>query len=259
MSSQRKVIDIRGRLLGGPKPLICCSLMGRSAERIAVEARNTLAKGADVLEWRIDLFDGIGDVQAVLQTARGLRAAIGDTPLIFTRRPVADAGQPIAIDDNAVLRLYDKVAAAGLVDILEFELHGTPSHVRRAREIASRHGAQLMLSYHNHESTPDAGELVDLFEEGERQMADVVKIAVTPRVRDDVLNLLIATARADASLGIPVISMSMGALGAITRMVGNAFGSAMAFAVGETRSAPGQLPLADLKAVFEVLQRTREA
>ena len=92
MSSQRKVIDIRGRLLGGPKPLICCSLMGRSAERIAVEARNTLAKGADVLEWRIDLFDGIGDVQAVLQTARGLRAAIGDTPLIFTRRPVADAG-----------------------------------------------------------------------------------------------------------------------------------------------------------------------
>jgi 3-dehydroquinate dehydratase-1 len=258
MSAERKIINIRGRLLGGPKPLICSSLMGRSAERIAVEARNTLAKGADMLEWRVDLFDGIGDVQAVLQTARGLRAAIGDTPLIFTRRAVADAGQPIPIDDNAVLRLYDKVAAAGLVDMLEFEVDGTPSHVRRAREIASRHGAHLMLSYYNHEQTPDAGELLEHFEAGERQMADVVKIAVMPRVRDDVLNLLIATARADASLGIPVISMSMGALGAVTRMLGNAFGSAMTFAIGETRSAPGQLPLADLRAVFDVLQRTRE-
>ena len=74
---------------GGGKPLICSSLIGRSAERIAIEARSTLAKGADVLEWRVDFFDDIGDTQAVLATARGLRAAIGDTPLIFTRRATA--------------------------------------------------------------------------------------------------------------------------------------------------------------------------
>jgi 3-dehydroquinate dehydratase-1 len=90
-------------------------------------------------------------------------------------------------------------------------------------------------------------------------MADVAKIVVTPRVRDDVLNLLIATARADAELGIPLVSMSVGGQGVVTRTMGHFFGSAMSFAVGETRSAPGQLPIADLKTVFEVLQRARDA
>lgn len=257
MSSRRKIIDIRGRRFGGGKPLICSSLVGRSAERIANEARSTLAKGADVLEWRVDFFDGIGDTQAVLATARGLRAAIGDTPLIFTRRGTSEAGQPIALGEDAVLRLYDAVAAAGVIDFLEYEMDSAPARVRQARNIASAHGVQLILSYHDFDATPGLDELVERFEQAELQMADVAKIAVMPRVREDVLNLVIATARADAKLGIPVISMSMGAQGVVTRMMGDAFGSAMAFAVGETRSAPGQLPIADLRAVFDVLQRAK--
>ncbi|MBK9676915.1 MAG: type I 3-dehydroquinate dehydratase [Betaproteobacteria bacterium] len=257
MSSQRKVLDIRGRRFGGGTPLICSSLVGRSAERIANEARSTLAKGADVLEWRVDFFDGIGDTEAVLATARGLRAAIGDTPLIFTRRGTREAGQPIALGEDAVLRLYDAVAAAGVIDFLEYEMDSAPARVRQARNIASAHGVQLILSYHDFDATPGLDELVERFEQAELQMADVAKIAVMPRVRDDVLNLLIATARADARLGIPVISMSMGAQGVVTRMMGDAFGSAMTFAVGETRSAPGQLPIADLRAVFDVLQRAK--
>jgi 3-dehydroquinate dehydratase-1 len=257
MTSQRKVIDIRGRRFGGGTPLIGASLVGRSAERIVTEARNTLAKGADVLEWRIDFFGDIGNTPAILAAARGLRAAIGDTPLIFTRRAAGEGGQPVAIGEEAVLRLYDAVAAAGQIDFLEYEMDSAPAHVRRVRDIASTHGVQLMLSFHDFEATPGLGELLERFEQAERQMADIVKVAVMPRVRDDVLNLVIATARADAKLGIPVISMSMGALGAVTRMMGDAFGSAMAFAVGETRSAPGQFPIADLRAVFDVLQRAK--
>ena len=78
-----------------------------------------------------------------------------------------------------------------------------------------------------------------------------------PRDRDDVLALLAATSQAEAKARIPLISMSMGPLGAVTRMIGGVFGSSLSFAVGAGSSAPGQLPIADLAAVYEILARTR--
>ena len=63
---------------------------------------------------------------------------------------------------------------------------------------------------------------------------------------------------ADAKARIPLISMSMGPLGAVTRMVGGVFGSALSFAVGAGSSAPGQMPIADLSAVYDVIRREHE-
>ena len=51
--------------------------------------------------------------------------------------------------------------------------------------------------------------------------------------------------------------MSMGPLGAVTRMIGGVFGSSLSFAVGEGSSAPGQMPIADLVAVYEIIRRAR--
>ena len=36
-----------------------------------------------------------------------------------------------------------------------------------------------------------------------------------------------------------------------------AFGSSLSFAVGEAASAPGQIPIADLVAVYDVIRRAR--
>ncbi len=71
------------------------------------------------------------------------------------------------------------------------------------------------------------------------------------------LSLLAATAQAHAKARIPLISMSMGPLGSVTRMIGGVFGSSLSFAIGEGSSAPGQIPIADLNAVFAVLRRAR--
>jgi 3-dehydroquinate dehydratase-1 len=78
-----------------------------------------------------------------------------------------------------------------------------------------------------------------------------------PRDRDDVLTLFAATATADAKARIPLISMSMGPLGSVTRMIGGVFGSSLSFAIGEGSSAPGQIPIADLNAVYDVIRRAR--
>jgi 3-dehydroquinate dehydratase I len=257
--STSKVIDIRGRQLGGATPLICSPLVGRTRDAILTEAATVVTKKPDVIEWRVDFFAGIGDTAAVLDTGRALRAAVGDAPIIFTRRSIREGGEPIAIGDEEVVALYDAVGASGLVDFLDFEMGNDGDQVRRVRDGARTHGTRVILSYHNFESTPGIDFLVQRFVEAEELGADVAKVAVMPRDRDDVLALLAATSRAEAKAHIPLISMSMGPLGAVTRMIGGVFGSSLSFAVGAGSSAPGQLPIADLTAVYEIIGRTRGA
>jgi 3-dehydroquinate dehydratase I len=252
-----KVIDIRGRKLGGDTPLICTPLVGRTRERVLAEAASVIAKKPDVVEWRVDYFGAIGDTASVLETGKALRSALGDTPVIFTRRSSREGGEAVPLDDEGVVRLYDAVGASGVVDFFDFEMGNDAAHVQRVCADARKHGARVILSYHNFGSTPEREFLVQRFLEAERQGGDVAKVAVMPRGRMDVLTLLAATAEADAMAKIPLISMSMGALGAVTRMIGGAFGSSLSFAVGEAASAPGQIPIADLVAVYAVIRRAR--
>jgi 3-dehydroquinate dehydratase-1 len=252
-----KIIDARGRKLGGETPLICTPLVGRSCERVLAEAASVVTKKPDIIEWRVDFFEAIGETAAVLEGARSLRAAVGELPIIFTRRSIKEGGEPIAIDDDDVVRLYDAVGASGLVDFIDFEMSNDARHVRRVREAARAHGTRLILSYHNFGYTPGRDFLVQRFLEAERLGGDVAKVAVMPRDRMDVLTLLAATAEADAKGRIPLISMAMGPLGSVTRMIGGLFGSSLSFAVGETASAPGQIPIADLSAVYDIIRRAR--
>jgi 3-dehydroquinate dehydratase I len=252
-----KIIDIRGRKLGAETPLICTPLVGRTRANVLSEAATVSAKKPDVIEWRVDFFEGISDTTAVLDTGKALRAMVGDAPLIFTRRSNKEGGEPIALDDEGVVRLYDAVGKSGLVDFLDFEMGNEREHVSRVRESAREYGTRVILSYHNFSDTPGEDSLVQRFLEAERLGADVAKVAVMPRDRVDVLTLLVATARADAKARIPLISMSMGPLGAVTRMIGGVFGSSLSFAVGAASSAPGQIPIADLQAVYDVIRRAR--
>jgi len=224
---------------------------------VLAEAATVVAKQPDVIEWRVDFFAAIADTTAVLATGRALRAAAGELPIIFTRRSTKEGGEPIPLDDDGVVRLYDAVAASGLVDLIDFEMGNDPGHVRAVRESARRHATRIVLSYHNFSYTPGPEFLVQRFLEAERLGADVAKVAVMPRDRDDVLTLLAATSRAEAKARIPLISMAMGPLGAVTRMVGGVFGSSLSFAIGAGSSAPGQLPIADLVAVYGVIGRAR--
>ena len=252
-----KVVEVRGKTLGGGTPLICTPLVGRTRERVLAEAASVVAKKPDVIEWRVDYFQGIADTAAVLDCARSLRATVGDAPIIFTRRSMAEGGEPIAIGNEEVVQLYAAVAASGLVEFIDFEMSNDAGQVRSVRESAHKHGTRVILSYHNFGYTPGQDFLVQRFLEAERLGADVAKVAVMPRDRADVLTLLAATAQADAKGRIPLISMAMGPLGSVTRMIGGEFGSSLSFAVGEGSSAPGQIPIADLNAVFAVLRRAR--
>jgi len=254
-----KTIAIRGRKLGSESPLICSPLVARTAQQLLAEGRAVLAKRPDVVEWRVDYFQGIADTAAVVKAGRSLRKLLSGRPLIFTCRSAREGGQPTNLDSGAVARLYDAVGAEGLVDFVDFEMGNASSIVSKVVDTAHQHDTRVILSYHNFKRTPGTKTLVGKFMKADRMGADVAKVAVMPENRLDVLALLAATAQADAGTRIPLISMSMGPLGAVTRMVGGVFGSALSFAVGKGSSAPGQLPIADLRSVYEIIERTHRA
>jgi 3-dehydroquinate dehydratase-1 len=115
---QDKVIDLRGRRMGGPTPLICSPLVARTPERLAAETAAVLAKRPDVIEWRVDFFEPIADTAAVPRR-RAMRAAAGETPITTCRAQHEGGGHRARRRRHA--RLYDAVGGAGLVDLLDFE------------------------------------------------------------------------------------------------------------------------------------------
>jgi 3-dehydroquinate dehydratase-1 len=82
----------------------------------------------------------------------------------------------------------------------------------------------------------------------------VAKVAVMPQDPQDVLTLLAATHRASQRVNLPLISMSMGGLGALSRVVGWIYGSAATFAVGKGSSAPGQMSIEELRAMLATMR-----
>ncbi len=110
-----------------------------------------------------------------------------------------------------------------------------------------------MLSAHHFDRTPPVDEMVRAFARAADLGADVAKLAVMPRSARDVDALLAATADADRSLAIPLVSMAMGEMGVASRVIGFRYGSRITWASAGAASAPGQLPLTELR------RRLREA
>ena len=253
---QPRPILVRGQpLAGGQLPAVCAPLVARTRAELAAEAAAVAALQPDLLEWRVDFFSTSAYTAEVLAAARDIRRAAGSIPILFTRRAQREGGQPIALDEEQVLALYEAVAESGTVDAMDFEMGNDAAHVARVRALTREHGLALVLSFHDFQRTPPDAELDARFAQAHALQADVAKVAVMPQGRDDVHRLLGATLRASERLPIPVVSMSMGGLGAVTRLAGGAFGSALTFAVGSAPSAPGQVPIADVRAAIAVLRR----
>jgi 3-dehydroquinate dehydratase-1 len=147
------------------------------------------------------------------------------------------------------------VCRSGAVDLLDYELSVGEHYFGQAVGLARETGVRLIAFFHNFQETPSAEALVAKFVAMEKAGADAVKIAVMPRELRDVLTLLDATLTAQSAVSVPVISMSMGGFGSLSRLFGWVFGSSVSFAVGEARSAPGQVPIEQLNAVVDVVHR----
>lgn len=243
----------------GQQPLICTPLVGENQKAILSELEKVIDKKPDIIEWRVDFFEKIGQLQDVITVAKTIKEMSGNIPILFTIRSHREGGQPISLSQNEIVDLYANVCRSQTVDIIDFELSNPIEHIRHLRKVSQDTQIKMIMSYHNFEFTPGQDHLMEKFMEAEAYSADIAKVAVMPKTLKDVLTLLSVTLEAKDQLNIPVITMSMGGYGSLTRMIGGVFGSAVTFAVGENSSAPGQIRIEDLKTVLRIVEKSIDA
>jgi 3-dehydroquinate dehydratase I len=254
--AQTRSLEVGGKpVAAGKVPLICTPVVGRTEPAVLAETAAVLSKKPDLLEWRVDFFEGIGRTGEVVDLARKIRLAAGGVPIIFTRRSAMEGGEPTHITEAQVIDLYGAICESRTVDFVDYELANPSESVRAVRAASRRHGVGMIMSFHDFKRTPPLDEILGKFKHAERSGADVAKVAAMPQGLEDVLAVLSATLKASREVGIPLISMSMGPYGSVSRMLGGLFGSAVSFAVGKSASAPGQIPVDDLRTVLAIIDR----
>ncbi len=249
----KKPVDVRGKVLGGPQPLVCVPLVGRTSEEILKEARNIPAIAPDAIELRVDAWDFVEDTAPALSMVGEVRKIVGDMPVILTCRGHWEGGIK-AVSEEKKFLLYREAAAAGLVDFVDVELACGDQRIGEMRSFLGSLPVSLILSFHDFEKTPSKEMIFSLLAAEIRAGASVAKLAAMPRCEEDVLALLSATLMVRRQYpDVPLITMSMGEIGAMSRITGGLFGSDLTFAVGSKASAPGQIPVAALKQCLSVI------
>lgn len=246
-----RIFKIRNLVIGDGKPKICVPLMGDkdSVFGIAKAVRKT---HADMVEWRADTDPDPKGREKVLETVKILRMILGDIPLLFTFRTRAEGGcADISEEDYKELNL--KMIRSRLVDLIDIEFFREEENLKEMIKCAKEHNIGTVLSCHDFENTPEAGEIVKILTNMQNAGGDLVKMAVMPKSDSDVIQLLLATWEMKKSHSdTPVITMSMGKRGTLSRICGELFGSAVTFAAYENVSAPGQLHVEE---VYEIMEK----
>jgi 3-dehydroquinate dehydratase-1 len=236
-------VRVKNKIIGGPDVLICAPLLAARRSSLFKEADAIKRLAPDLLEWRIDGYDGVRDLNHSLDTLAQLRRQLGDTPLIFTCRTHSEGGR-IKLAGDQRRHLITSAMASGNLDIVDIELCNPADFIQSIMETARVSGVRVILSHHDFETTPDETFILDTLFRARDLGANIAKVAVMPREHADVLTLMSATLKArQRGLGIPAITMSMGPRGRLSRLAGGLFGSDITFAAGTTPSAPGQIPI----------------
>lgn len=235
-------------------PLICTPIIGATREEILGQLERIVPKGPDLIEWRADFFKEVDREEKVLAVLEEIKTKSGGLPLLFTLRSAREGGTPIPLSEEERVALICQVCSTPFADLVDYEVLNEADHIRRIREISCKETKKLILSYHNFEETPGKTELLKYFLLMHFYGADGAKVAVMPKTKEDVFTLLEATREASTTLPIPLIAMSMGELGAISRIMGWYYGSSLTFTVGDKSSAPGQVPIEDLKRMIQLAQ-----
>ena len=246
-------VNVRGCPIGEGRPKTILPIVEGTEAAILEKAAQFSTLPADCVEWRADWFQDCRDPAAVARCLQKLRVALGGKLLLVTFRTQAEGGQA-ALSPAEYRQFLELVLDTDCADLLDIEFFTAGADLPKLVEQAHSTGVAVVCSSHDFAKTPPRAELVCRMVQMQQAGADLPKVAVMPQSRTDVLELLAATAEmADQHPETPVITMSMGALGAVSRLAGEAFGSAMTFANPGQASAPGQVPLEVVNQVLDAL------
>lgn len=249
-------VTVKKVTLGTGIPKICVPVIGTTETEIVAAAQEAAKSEADLVEWRADFWENCHDIEKLDKLLKKLQSILGDKPLLFTIRTQGEGGQYAGEKEEYKTLLKQAANHADLVDVEVFMQELAPEEL--VKEIHSV-GSKVVASNHEFFLTPSKSEIVGRLQRMEELGADIAKIAVMPQKDSDVVTLLDATQEMkNGQSNIPVITMSMAGRGAVSRISGEFFGSAVTFASLTQPSAPGQLSLQDARTILQILHENKE-
>jgi 3-dehydroquinate dehydratase-1 len=251
----KRTITVKGITIGEGAPKVCVPMVGENLQQLIEEAELLKTLDLDVVEWRVDFFEHVEDIEKVKAALAEIRSILPDTPIVFTFRSAKEGGEK-EITPEYYVELNRTVAETGQADIIDVELFSEENGVHALIEAAHAHNVYVIISNHDFAKTPSKEEIISRLRKAQDLGGDLPKIAVMPNNTADVLTLLEATSvMFEQYADRPIITMSMSGKGMISRLSGELFGSALTFGAAKKASAPGQVAVAELQNVLSLLHK----
>lgn len=246
-------VEIKNIRIGEGMPKICVSVTGKTDAEILEQAKHLKETKVDVVEWRIDWYDDIFEIEKVVNVLSDLREVLSEIPLLVTFRTSVEGGEK-SIEYKDYASLNKQIINTGNVDLVDIELFCGDEFVKDVIKTAHEKGVKVVISNHDFDKTPEHEEIISRLCKMQELGGDLLKIAVMPNSKKDVLTVLSATEEMHTKHAKqPLITMSMSKDGTISRLCGEVFGSALTFGAAKKASAPGQIGVDDLKTVLEII------
>ena len=217
------------------------SIMPRTLEE-AQQLDRSRYDGADVIEWRADFLDK----NEILTVAPAVFEKFAGREILFTLRTRGEGGQ-IDLTSEEYLAIIQDIQSIYHPDYIDFEFYSHREVFEQMLEFSN-----LVLSYHNFQETPE--NMMEILSELTSLSPKLVKVSVMAHNEQEVLDLMNYT-RGFKTLSPEqdYVTISMGKVGKISRLTADLTGSSWSYASVGEESAPGQIPLENMRRIRELL------
>ncbi len=232
-------------------------ITAKTKEQAIAQAKVIAAnQDADLAEFRIDLLDFAADSKQVISLGHELKKILGDKPMIATIRTHNEGGK-LTICDADYGKTYQAYLKQPFMDMLDVEMFRDQQVVKNTVKLAHDKKVLIVMSNHDFQKTPSEDEIVKRLLKQDELGADILKIAVMPQSKQDVFTLMNATLKVSQQSKKPLLTMSMGKLGTISRIATANMGGSFSFGMIGEASAPGQIDVTQLKQFLKTVQPTQ--
>ncbi len=234
------------------KSKICISLMVKNINEVEEKLQEVILYNPDIIEFRTDYFEDIYDKNKLSDMLKLIREKT-KLPILFTIRTSNEGGE-LKIEPLKYKEILLFVATELDVDAIDIEYMMGKDIFEDIVLKAHERKILIIGSYHDFDKTPEEEYIYDILKNMYKNNMDVSKVALMPKSKKDVLKVINVTEKINDELDdILTITMSMGGIGSISRIIGGYFGSVMTFGAASEASAPGQINARELREIKERL------
>ena len=247
------IIKIKNIKLGEGAPKICVPVIEKTEKEIIKYIKYINKLPIDIIEWRADFYlediieSGEKNINDnIIDLSKNIKK-ITNKPIIFTMRSYKEGGKLKSDFYNNIIDIYKMVIKNKCFDLIDLEILTLKERdIKNIIKLAKEKNIKTIISNHDFNKTPSKKHIVYIINKMIKLKCDIPKVAYMPKNKKDVINLLEAVSEIK---DFPIIAISMGKLGIITRI----FGSVITFASAKSSSAPGQIEAMKLKYILDNL------